>query len=320
VAAVVLAAAAATAGIRLASDDSASPVVALANSVAIIDPKANAVVGAVPLGERPSRIAASGDDVWVLHPDRGTVSHFSGSDHELLGTVGVGRTASGLVADERGVWVSDARGGRLTLIERERLTVAATVTARAVPLRGPYPDAGHIASGFGSLWYASGEQTISRIDPETRRVIAHIRPVATGESNGGIATGAGSVWVAGPTQGSPLTRIDPTRNIAVARIPLAKFRSGGLAVAGGVVWVADPGGDHVWRVDPLRSIPVGTTQVGVAPLGVAAGHGSVWVANAGDGTVSRIDPISGRVIATIAVGGSPTGLTVTDDAVWVTVA
>ena len=174
--------------------------------------------------------------------------------------------------------------------------------------------------GFGSLWFASGEQTISRIDPRTGRVTARIRPVPTGESNGAITTGAGSVWVAGPVQGSPLTRIDPRRNAVLARIALSKFRSGGATVAGGNVWVADPGGDKVWRVDPMRNIPVSTTHVGAAPIGVVSGHGSVWVANAGDGTVSRIDPVTGRVIATITVGGSPTGLAVADDGVWVTVA
>jgi YVTN family beta-propeller protein len=256
----------------------------------------------------------------VLLPDRGTVSHLSGSERTLLGTVGVGSTASGLAAEDRGVWVSDARTGRVTLIERERLTVAATARTRGPPLVGPYADAGLLAMGFGSLWFASGEQTISRIDPRTGRVTARIRPVTTGESDGAITTGAGSVWVAGPVQGSPLTRIDPSRNAVLARIALSKFRSGGATVAGGNVWVADPGGDKVWRVDPMRNVPVSTTDVGAAPIGVVSGHGSVWVANAGDGTVSRIDPVTGRVIRTIAVGGSPNGLAVTDDAVWVTVA
>jgi YVTN family beta-propeller protein len=317
-------AAAATAAVTIAvleltDADTNAPIVAQANSVAVIDPATNAVVDAVPLGERPTRIAARGDDVWVLLPDRGTVSHLSGSERTLLGTVGAGSTASGLAAEDRGVWVSDARTGRVTLIERERLTVAATARTKGRPLVGPYADAGLLAMGFGSLWFASGEQTISRIDPRTGRVTARIRPVTTGESDGAITTGAGSVWVAGPVQGSPLTRIDPNRNAVLARIPLSKFRSGGATVAGGNVWVADPGGDKVWRVDPMRNVPVSTTDVGAAPIGVVSGHGSVWVANAGDGTVSRIDPVTGRVIRTIAVGGSPTGLAVTDDAVWVTV-
>jgi YVTN family beta-propeller protein len=320
-AAILAAAVGATVGIAaLTSGGEAAPVVAPANSVALIDPAQDRVVAAVPLGERPTRIAAHGDSVWVLHPDRSTVSHVSVPDRSVLGTVGVGGAPSGLVADQRGAWVSDARSGKLTLIESDRLTVADRVSTRRRPLQGPYPDAGPLAIGFGSLWFASGGSTISRIDPTTGVVTARIRPVSTGESNGGIAIGADSVWVAGPFQESPLTRIDPTRNAVLSTIPLAKFRSGGVAVVGDAVWVADPGGDKVWRIDTLRNIAVGTAQVGSAPLGVVAGHGSVWVANAGDGSVSRIDPITGRVVATVTVGGSPTGVAVTDDAVWVTVA
>ena len=317
-------AAAATAGVTIAvleltDADTNAPIVAQANSLALIDPERDALVEAIPIGERPTRIAIHGDDVWVLHPDRGTVSHLSRAERTLLGTVGVGSTPSGLAAEERGVWVSDARNGRVTLIEPERLTVARTIRTRERALTGPYSDAGLITAGYGSLWYASGERTITRIDPRTGRVTARIRPVSTGESDGAITAGAGSVWVAGPSQGSPLTRIDPRTNDVLARIAVSKFRSGGAVVAGGDVWVADVGGDHVWRIDPSRNVPVSTTPVGVAPLGVAAGHGSVWVANAGDGTVSRIDPVSGRVVRTIKVGGSPTGVAVTDDAVWVTV-
>ena len=312
--------AAAAAGVTIAvleltGTETKAPIVAPANSVAVIDPATNAVVDAVPLGERPTRIAAHGDDVWVLLPDRGTVTHVSGSERTLLGTVGAGSTPSGLAAEERGVWVSDARSGRVRLIERERLTVAATARTRGRPLVGPYADAGLLAMGFGSLWFASGEQTISRIDPRTGRVTARIRPVTTGESDGAITTGAGSVWVAGPVQGSPLTRIDPSRNAVLARIALSKFRSGGATVAGGNVWVADPGGDKVWRVDPTRNIPVSTTDVGAAPIGVVSGRGSVWVANAVTGPCPGSTRSRGQVIATIAVGRSPTDLAITDDGV-----
>ena len=71
---------------------------------------------------------------------------------------------------------------------------------------------------------------------------------------------------------------------------------------------------------PSATARVGSTKVGLAPIGVAFGAGSIWVANAGDGTVSRIDPFTGRVVRTIDVGGSPTGIVVVGDEVWVTVA
>jgi YVTN family beta-propeller protein len=306
--------------VALTSDGAATPVVASSNSVAVIDPERNAIDETIPLGERPTRIAVHGDDVWVLLPDRSTISHLSRTERAVLGTVGVGSAPSNLAAEERGVWVSDARSGRLALIEPERLTVAKTIKTRRRPLRGPYSDAGLLAIGYGSIWVASGERTVTRVDQETGQVRARIRDVETGESNGGIAVGEGSVWVAGPLQGSPLTRIDPRTNRVLARVTLPKFRSNGIAVGGGDVWVSDAGSDQVWRVDPLRNVAIGTAHVGAAPVGVLSAHGSIWVANAGDGTLTRIDPITGRVVATIEMGGSPNGLAATDDAVWVTVA
>jgi YVTN family beta-propeller protein len=306
------------ASVALTRGQDPSPVVAVPNSVAVIDPEANRVVQAIPVGERPAEIAISGDDVWVLHPDRSTISHISRGSGEVTGTVGIGGAPSDLVAEPRGAWVSDARTGAVTLIERERLVPARIIPTRRRALRGR-SDAGHLAVGFGSLWVASGDDVITRIDLRTGRVAGRIRGVDTGQSEGDIASGAGSIWVAGPFQTSPVTRIDPRRNAVAVRIPLQKYRANGIAFGDGGVWVSDVGGDQVWRIDAARNTPSGSTKVGLGPLGVAAGAGSIWVANSGDGTVSRIDPVTARVVQTIDVGGSPNRIAVAGDEVWVTV-
>jgi YVTN family beta-propeller protein len=313
-----LVAAAATIGLTRGRD--AAPVVAASNSVAVIDANANRVTGAIDIGERPTDIAVDGDDVWVLHPDRSTITHLARASREVTGTVGIGGAPSDLVAERRGVWVSDARTAAVTLIERERLVPVRTIVTRGKPVGSPYSDAGHLASGFGFLWVASGEGVITRIDLRTSRVAGRIFGVETGQSAGGIAQGEGSIWVAGPWGSSPVARIDPRGNRVLARIPLQKFRASGIAVGGKGVWVSDAGRDQVWRIDPALNSPVGSTKVGLAPVGVAFGAGSIWVANSGDGTVSRIDPVSWRVVKTIDVGGSPVRLVVVDDEVWVTVA
>jgi YVTN family beta-propeller protein len=310
----------AAAAIGLTRGEDASPVIAPANSVAIIDVKANRVTGAIDIGERPTDIAAHGDDVWVLQPDRSTITHLDRGSREVTGTVGIGGAPSDLVAESRGVWVSDAATAAVTLIEREHLTPARTIPTRRRPVAGPHSDAGHLAIGFESLWVGSGENTITRIDLRTGRVAGRIFGVETGQSDGGIAEGEGSIWVAGPWGSSPVTRIDPRRNDVEATIPLQKYRASGIAVGGRGVWVSDAGRDQVWRIDSALDSPVGSAKVGLAPLGVAYGAGSVWVANSGDGTVSRIDPVSWRVVRTIDVGGSPTRLVVTGDQIWVTVA
>ena len=61
--------------LELTGTEPKAPIVAPSNSVAMIDPVRNALAEAIPLGERPTRISIHGDDVWVLHPDRGTISH-----------------------------------------------------------------------------------------------------------------------------------------------------------------------------------------------------------------------------------------------------
>ena len=99
---VAIASAVAVTATVLLRDSHRSSIVAPPNSVAMIDPRQNTVVGVVSLGERPTRIAVHGDDVWVLQPDRGTISHISRSTNTVLGTVGVGGAPSSLVAGARG--------------------------------------------------------------------------------------------------------------------------------------------------------------------------------------------------------------------------
>ena len=294
-------------------------VVAERSSVALIDPARNRVVDAIRVADRPTRIAVRGNAVWVLHPDIRTLTLVDRAERKVLRTVGLGGAPSGLAVDRHGVWVTDARTGDLILIDPERLTVVKTITTRARPVPLRDSDAGSVAVGFGSIWFASGERTISRIDADTGRVVTRIRQVDTGESLGGIVVGAGSVWVAGPFQESMVTRIDPRRNAIVARIHVQKFRLNGIALGGGLIWVSDVGSDQVWAIDLNRNEPVGTTRVGGQPLSVAYAAGSIWVANSGDGTVSRLDPATRHVVATIAVGGSPNGIAATADGIWVTV-
>jgi YVTN family beta-propeller protein len=47
--------------------------------------------------------------------------------------------------------------------------------------------------GLGSVWIASADGTVSRIDPSSSGVVATIK---VGGTPSGIAVGAGQVWVA----------------------------------------------------------------------------------------------------------------------------
>jgi branched-chain amino acid transport system substrate-binding protein len=139
-----------------------------------------------------------------------------------------------------------------------RLTRHGSVTDR-IPLTGrhgataPYPIA--VAVTSGAVWVLNTRsETVTRIDPRTRAVVATIALAAGGDPSA-IAAGAGAVWVADSGDGT-LARIDPATN------RLTSIRLGGsptsVAVGAGRVWVAvqphlGPKGDVVARVPALPS-------------------------------------------------------------------
>jgi len=178
-----------------------------------------------------------------------------------------------------------------------------------------------VAVGADAVWAA--HCSLSRVDPDTARVVAHV--AGTGRSRADcvvdVAVGAGAVWGAVPGVG--LVRVDPATSRVVARVPVGPMWAPVAATDTGV-WVVCCGGERGWadgmlvRVDPAANRVAARIRLGGRPTGVAAGPSGIWVA--GHGRVWRIDPRTGRVAATIAV---PDGLAaggrvvVGRDAVWI---
>ena len=205
-----------------------------------------------------------------------------------------------------------------------------------------------IATGFGAVFVANADRTLTRIDPSTLTISNTLnsgyRWVAVGEgaiwtvgSRGlvrvnregyvvktipvgfhpfEVVTGRGAVWVLDDKLFS-LWKVDPRTDRVVDRIPLG-FDPGGLSFGLGRVWVTDNSGDAVAEIDPAADRIVRRIPVGDGPVGVAVGEGSVWTANYLAGTVSRIDPKTGNAIP-LEVGRNPTSIAVGDGGAWVTV-
>ncbi len=172
-----------------------------------------------------------------------------------------------------------------------------------------------LAVGQGFVWATSAlDGTLSRIDPETRRMAGPPLHVEKGIS--GVTTGAGSVWVSSPRRGEVL-RVDPASDEVSARIDVGG-RPGAIVFGGGRLWVADDEGGGVTAINPQggrifkRGIPPQ-----VAPLRLAYGAGAVWVSSASTGAVRRIDPATATAGRPIPVGRGPAGVTVGGGLVWV---
>lgn len=218
---------------------------------------------------------------------------------------------------------------------------------------------GHEPAGIAvdpsGVWVAnSGDGTVTRIDPRTRRRSG--RPIRVGPNPDSVAIGLGAVWVT-LTGGAEIVGIDPrtrTRQesqdvktrpegIAVGEGKIWIANSGdatvgvvepnvggfatpvgseptGVALGGGKLWVTDPSRDAVWRLHAVTGRRTGAKiPVGSKPLGVAVGAGHVWVVNSGDDTVSRLDLESGRQVGRPThVGSGPSEVAFGEDAIWVT--
>ena len=287
------------------------------NSVAAIDPDSNEVVAVVPVGDGPASLAVGGGKVWVVNRDAQTISMIDARSRALLRTFAVGAITADVAASGRSVWVGGSESVVLQL-DPDRGTVVQTVAAPPLtppPARPPLEDAGGVAVDGGTVWYLSGNATLSRIGARSGTVVARIRPHGLPRFLEYLAVGEGVVWVSAfaSAQGGVLSGIDRRTNSVVHRVVLPAV--GPVAAGFGQVWLA---GGAVWVIDAKTGALVGTVAVPGGADDVAIGEGSVWVASA-EGSVSRIDPTFGTVIETIRVGGRPQGIAVGAGAVWVAV-
>ena len=285
------------------------------NWVAVIDPKTNDVVDAVPAGTEPGAIASGGGAIWVGNAgnvDGKSVTRINPRSRKVVDTIALDATPTGVAFGHGYLWVAHGLTGQVTRIDPAfygKQTIDDVAKTR-------FASAGAIAAGHDAVWAVFGDATLARIDPKSStfdRTDAGVRPTA-------VVEGGGWLWVVS-SGNKTVYRFSPDTFLAG---PLHRFSVGrgstGIAYGRGAVWVTSSGDDFVTRGDPDTSgVSTRQIEVGDRPEGVAVGAGAVWVANAGAGTVSRIDPATTKVVNTIEVGNRPFGVVVAAGLVWVTV-
>ena len=176
---------------------------------------------------------------------------------------------------------------------------APKVVARLAPAGGL--DA--VVPAFGSAWLVDTDsETLLRMDPATRRVIARI-PMHGSIS---LAPGKDTLWV-GLTQNGEfrLLRIDPRTNRIVARLRMPDV-PGALGRAlpvfvGRNLWVLTA--ESAVRIDQKTNRPLGTVPTardGYTTRSFARADGDLWVQTS-DGRLLRLDGATGKRKATLRV-------------------
>jgi ABC-type branched-subunit amino acid transport system substrate-binding protein/streptogramin lyase len=290
------------------------------NTVIEIDPDAVKPVAQVAVGSNPTALAVGQDAVWALNADDQTISRI---DRKTMAqkTFSVGTTPTDLAVGEGSLWIgngvvtqeSEGFGPILSSVSRVDPDTFNVLGTSKLPAKGEgFVPGDSLVAGKGAIWVINPDRTISRLDPQSGKVVARVRT-----SVEEIAAGAnGVLWGLKPPPAPGLVRVDPRTNTVTATIRIGSEGLTDIAVGAGAVWVSD-GDGFVWRIDPGRRAKQRTIAVarGVDSLAFAAG--SLWAVNPFEGTLSRIDPSTNVVSKTITIGGTPRAVTADEGSLWV---
>jgi ABC-type branched-subunit amino acid transport system substrate-binding protein/predicted Ser/Thr protein kinase len=189
---------------------------------------------------------------------------------------------------------------------------------------------GNVAVGAGAAWVLNNErETVSRIDPRTKRVTKRFRTPGVPSE---LAVGAGALWVgrAGAGDGRNVTVGISQLDLETGRVKSSvRLRGEGdtfpiagtprIAVGAGAVWAVNPDG-RVSRIDPESGRLEAIVSTRLDPFTIAAGREGVWVLGEGaDDTnvVARVDPRTNRVTRKIPIAADDLfGIAVGAGSVW----
>jgi YVTN family beta-propeller protein len=318
--------AAATVALTSGADSRVEP---LGNGVAAIDAAASSIDSFTEADTAPSNIAVGEGAVWVLNTETDSVSRIDPETKKVVRTFDAGDHPSDLAAGEGALWIGQGGGGgagapdvplitqRIARVDPKSGRITRTVTlpdSSGGALGAPSMGDPRIAVGAGAVWASNPDDTVSRIDPETGKIVARIDVNAPQRA---LAAGREGVWFLSWDSQS-VTGIDPRTNRLGREIPIGTSFLSGIAVGAGSVWATSEEG-LLWRIEPGEHPITRSIDVGVGVAYVAFSDGAVWTANYVDGQVSRIDPRTNKVTSTVPVGASQ-ALAAGAGSAWVSVA
>jgi DNA-binding SARP family transcriptional activator/DNA-binding beta-propeller fold protein YncE len=302
-----LAAAAVGTAVALSSGGENGLATVASNSVGVIDPHSKRIVAEIPVGQRPTELAAVGGSLWVANFDSGTLSQVDSQSRKVMNVTNAGGTPTGLATGDGSVWVSNGFANRVLRIDKESGRVTAMI-----PIPG-HP--GAIAVDRNAVWVADTiADTVARIDPDSLQSTT----IRVGRGPSGIATGDGSVWVANGLERT-LTQIDSGTGTVVRPAIALRCAPASVAFGAGSVWVTCTTADDVERVDPRAGQGTATVRVGRGPTAIAIVDDRVWVADTFGRELSQIDPTDDAVVGAVETGGSPEGLALVRGELWAAV-
>jgi DNA-binding SARP family transcriptional activator/DNA-binding beta-propeller fold protein YncE len=263
----------------------------MGNSIVAIDRVANEVLGEVPLGGRPSALAAGEGSVWAGNADEKTLLRVDPSTRRIVSTIGLGNVPTGVTVGGGSVWVVSQEANLVFEIDPASDDVVATIR---LPERETLCCPHQIAFARGAVWVAYWSSLV-RIDPRTHEVVSSPFPDVDW-----IASTGDALWAIVGVEADGVRRLDPPGEVIALRAlgPVLGLRW--ITAGPRDVWAASYGGT-LSRIDPEVGRVTATVFVGRQIAGVVPGRRALWVAT-GAGDVLRIDPTTGRIAKKLPLG------------------
>ena len=165
-----------------------------------VDPDQNQVVAEIRLPAGCSVLAFGETALWVTCPAENRVLRINPQTNLVEKRIEVSPRPKALAIGEGSVWVLCEKDGKVDRIDPKTNKVAKSIEL------GVRDASGAIAAGMGSIWVTLEGFPLTRIDPQTEKVVQQF----WGAGGGAIQTGAGALWLSNTREGT-LWRLDPKR-------------------------------------------------------------------------------------------------------------
>jgi YVTN family beta-propeller protein len=172
--------------------------------LARIDPEVNKIVGEINISPGSFAVIFAADRVWVTSTGRNLLTCVDPHTNAVVATITTGPAPRFLAAGEGSIWTLNQMDGTVSRIDETSHKVVATIEV-GVPGGG-----GDIAVGEGSVWVTTFDFPLTRIDPNTNRVVQQF----AGPGGDAVRVGLGSVWLSNGRQGN-IWRLDPKKIMAL---------------------------------------------------------------------------------------------------------
>ena len=172
-----------------------------------IDATKNAISATLPIAPAGAEggIACSEDSVWLVVDKNGTLVRIDPSANSVRQKISIPPGSYNPIFSGGIIWISGVDRNLLTAVDGRSGEILESVLVGQKPR--------FLTSGSSSIWTINqGDGTVSRVDEQSRKLIATIRVGIPG-TGGDIEYGANSVWLT--VFDVPLTRIDAATNKVV---------------------------------------------------------------------------------------------------------